>query len=170
MATAERIPKVRYVTGNDSNSNGESSKSESNVELGHADPHITIDQAYEGIHSLFEYTSGGLKSNVARLLQQINAYIDSITNEEMNQPKKRALYEGSENVLRNLDEKRWMLKEGDRGQFDMYMRAIEKHIVKITAEEKEAYLQRIAALFGGKRRTRKQKRKRSLKRKSCKKN
>ena len=170
MATAERIPKVRYVTGNDSNSNGESSKSESNVELGHADPHITIDQAYEGIRSLFEGTSGGLKSNVARLLQQINAYIDSITNEEMNQPKKRALYEGSENVLRNLDEKRWMLKEGDRGQFDMYMRAIEKHIVKITAEEKEAYLQRIAALFGGKRRTRKQKRKRSLKRKSCKKN
>ena len=140
-----------------------------NVEVGLADENVTINEAYEGIHSLFEDTSGGLKRNVARLLQQIHTYIDSITNEEMNQKKKQSLYEDSGNVLRNLDEKRWMLLEGDRDQFDMYMRAIEKHIVETTAKEKEEYLKKIAALFGGKRRTKKQKRK-SVKRKPCKKN
>jgi len=152
---------------NPTESNGESN---SNVEEQVYHSNITIVQAYKGIQSLFEDTSGGLKSNVARLLQQIDTYIDSITNEEMNQSKKQSLYEGSGNVLRNLDEKRWMLREDDRDQFDMYMRAIEKHIVETTAKEKEEYLKKIAALFGGKRRTKKQKKRKSVKRKPCKKN
>lgn len=178
MATAQPLPNPKGVTYN--------------IESGLNEENITIDEAYERIKPLFEDTSEGLKSTVADILDNIKTYIHSITNSSMNPNRKRALLQGSGPLLSELQARGRILEDKVKPQFDMYIRVIERHIFKTTKEarerrleeeeqeqqrqleeeeeEKRKYLEKIAALFGGKRRTRKQKRKRSLKRKPCKKN